>query len=385
VRSAEPPTESLAAESTDKGNAAAGGSQPSPTSSGESSLEVPCSWYGARGGDVLFTGESAFWSAMSQRGGDPAADLLEPGPRQIGRFDLATEEWLEPLAAGPTDAASGVWDVLVHPDGRIWFTTFFELSGAVDPSSGEVSFFASAGRGLNELAPAERGRVIATRYAPIRGNDGSLVLLASDGRVLAEHALAPKGAGMIAPKTPAWDPVRREYWTTSDRIPEGDGPPGMRRPGIVLRENGSERIRYERDELQFVAFGKDGGGFVALVDEAGSLWLVYLAPSDRSRDLSTAPRVLLDAKFAGSVDFVQDLQLDGSDRVVATRWSGIVHVVDVAPDGKPRETARIELPRRSPGGLFYTAVVRGDRVCASYCAGVRVECAALPSHGAQHP
>src|SRR5512138_3135882 len=42
---------------------------PAPARDGE----TDCAWYGDRGGDVLYFGESSFWSALRAKG-DPAAD-----------------------------------------------------------------------------------------------------------------------------------------------------------------------------------------------------------------------------------------------------------------------------------------------------------------------
>jgi len=65
-------------------------------------------------------------------GGDPRADLRLEGPRPIGRFDLRTEQMLPALVTSPDTSVpthSGVRDVLAHPNGRIYYTTYFEESG----------------------------------------------------------------------------------------------------------------------------------------------------------------------------------------------------------------------------------------------------------------
>ena len=53
-----------------------------------STTESYCAWYGEVGGDVFYIGEAAFWSAMHAANDEPTADLYEPGPQPIGRFDL---------------------------------------------------------------------------------------------------------------------------------------------------------------------------------------------------------------------------------------------------------------------------------------------------------
>ena len=83
-----------------------------------------------------------------------------------------------------------------------------------------------------------------------------------------------------------------------------------------------------------------------------------------------ARRLLLDADFPGAFDFVQDIQPAADGRVVVTRWSGHLHILD--PRGALHD---IQLPKLREGGLYYSAVLWGKRVCATYCAGVRVVCA----------
>ena len=46
------------------------------------------------------------------------------------------------------------------------------------------------------------------------------------------------------------------------------------------------------------------------------------------------------------------------------------------------DTARVELPPFDPRGLYTTAVIEGDRLCATYCAGLSVVCGPAPSPAA---
>src|SRR5271157_68843 len=111
-----------------------------------------CAWYGDAREGVLYFGESAFWSAMRTAGGDPRADLKQEGPRLIGRFDVRAERMLPALAASPdpsVPAHSGVWAVLAHPNGRIYYTTYFEESGYVELSTGRAVGLGQLGFGLN--------------------------------------------------------------------------------------------------------------------------------------------------------------------------------------------------------------------------------------------
>jgi hypothetical protein len=99
------------------------------------------------------------------------------------------------------------------------------------------------------------------------------------------------------------------------------------------------------------------------------LWLRRIDPEGTDPE----HRVLLDPRFAADHDFAQDLKPAAGGRVVVTRWSGAVHVV-----GADGAVATLRLPRLDPDGLYYTAVLRGDRVCATHCADVTVVCADAP-------
>jgi hypothetical protein len=326
-----------------------------------------CAWYGAAEGGVLYVGEAAFWSSMREAGGDPEADLRRPGPRRVGRFDLARERWLEPLEVGPPDSRSGVWDVHVQ-DGGLYFTTFFEHAGRVDLASGRVTEFDAAGRGLNELAEGPDGTVLATRYGSGRDTrgDGELLSLDPSGRVVERFALAPPTGFRVAPKTPAWDAVRDRLWTTTDLLPLAQQ--AIRHDTYVLARGGAQVDRIEAPEIQFVAVGADGTFYRAEADR--ELWLHARPPFAPP---AAARRTLLDPAFPAALDFVQDLKPTADGRVVVTRWSGTLHVVDAAGD-----VATARLPRLDPDGLYYSGVIHGDRLCVSYCADVTVVCVNVP-------
>jgi hypothetical protein len=98
--------------------------------------------------------------------------------------------------------------------------------------------------------------------------------------------------------------------------------------------------------------------------------------SDREEAHDAVELHVLDPRFPVAYDFVQDLQVAGDGRVVVTRWSGVVHVVD--PEGR---VASSRLPDLDPHGLYYSAAVEGDRVCATYCADVSVVCGPAPVPG----
>jgi hypothetical protein len=338
-------------------------SQPEPSTD-----ESHCAWYGSHRDGLLYFGEAAFWSALRNAGGDPAADLSHSGPQLVGRFDLRRPALLAPLEVTEPGARSGVWDVLAHPNGRVYFTTFFESAGMVDPKSGSVERFPAAGTGLNELSPGPDGSILASRYGAPDGADGSVLLLGEDGVVLSEHRLDAVPGHVVAAKSVAFDPARDEIWVNTDLVPRGSGP--VRHDARILDRAGRERLRVDTPELQFFAFRPDGVGLVAEVDEQG-LWLRVLRPDDAGSMPERGERFLADELFDRSSDFAQDIQFGGDGRAVVTRWSGRVHVVDPGPP-----LARtLRLPR-GDSGLFYTGVLEGKLLCATLCGAIQVVCGA---------
>jgi hypothetical protein len=314
---------------------------------------------------VLYFGVSAFWSALRAAGGDPLADLREPGPRWIGRFDLASERFLPPLELRPAGAATGVWDVLAHPNGRVYYTTYFELAGSVDPVSGEVQEFPAAGQGLNELALGPDGQILVTRYGYGANPDGSVVALSERGDVLAELPLRDPPGLQATAKSLAFDPLRREVWVNTDLFPvSGAGP--AQHDARVLGLDGRERRVVTDPELQFFVFAPDGTGLFAESSE-GRLRLRQRSPRGLDRFIA-----LVDG-YVPTLDFAQDVRAESDGSVVVTRWSGRIHVIE--PTGEVRD---LVLPQ-NPGDLYYTAARTGERVCATRCGGIEVVCADLPS------
>jgi hypothetical protein len=159
-----------------------------------------CAWFGDAREGVLYFGQAAFWSAMRDAVDDPLADLERAGPVPLGRFDLARERMLPSLElgeAGDRSGRSGVWDVLPHANGRIYYTVLFENSGWVDPATGEIQRWLHLGTGLNEIALGPDGTLLFSRYARDRG---SIVIVDPDGTPVAEPGTKP-GAGSGSPPT----------------------------------------------------------------------------------------------------------------------------------------------------------------------------------------
>jgi len=327
-----------------------------------------CAWFGDARDGILYFGESAFWSEFHKHGDDPKADLLVQGPKRVGRFDLRREQMLDPLTVSE-QAPSGTWDVLAHPNGRIYFTSFFEPAGWIDPASGETGSLTALGTGLNELALGPDGSIFATRYAGSRSPDGgSVVQFDPDGQLIAEFVIQGPAGYYAAAKSIAWDPVRRRIWVNTDLEPKGGGP--VRYDARVLDEQGHELFRYDTPALHFMSFGPDKTGYFAEV--AGHVLQLRIVPPDLEDPDPMAGRVVvLDADFNFG-DAVQDVRGDGHGRVVVTRWSGHIHIVE---PGDRVET--LVLPR-SDAGLYYTGELTDRRVCVTYCADVDVVCASLP-------
>jgi hypothetical protein len=348
---------------------ASGGVYTAPSEAGSAGA---CAWFGDADEEILYFGESAFWRELRRHGGDPLADLRGSEPRRIGRFGLRRERMLPPLELG--GGRSGVWDVLLHPNGRLYFTTGFEEAGFVDHVTAEVRMLPALGRGLNELALGPDDSVLATRYAD-ESRTGAVVAFDPDGRVLLDRPLdAPRGYDAAA-KSIAYDPVRGEIWVNTDLFPRGGGPAAH--DARVLDRDGHEIARWDTPELQFMTFASDGTGYTAEASGA-RLTLRVIPPGAAALPRSAGRSILLDSAFPGWLDAVQDVRVARDGRVAVTRWTGRVHVV-----GRRGEVTTLELPRPTADGMYYTGVLTrrriwGERVCATYCGGVRVACESLP-------
>lgn len=341
--------------------------------------ESYCAWYGDARDGVLYFGESPFWSAMRAAGGDPTADLRASGLQRVGRMDLAGMTLLDPLeASGPlgSPARSSVWDVLAHPNGRVYFTTYFETAGMVDPASGEVRRFEGLGVGLNELFLGPGGSLLATRYGDLAGGGGSVVWFHPDGQAIAEHRLAGARGVVVAPKSVAYDASRGQIWVNTDLIATDGRVLGH--DVRVLNANGRELERWSEPEVQFMTFDRTGLGLV--VERTQAQLSARIVPPGAGPSEGVPRRtgrvLVLDDAFPIGLDFAQDVKpADGAGdrRYVVTRWSGRMHVVDpAAPDGQAVRS--LDLPRAAPESLYYTGVLHDGRVCATECGGIRVVC-----------
>ena len=338
-----------------------------------------CAWYGDARGTTLYFGQAPFWWAMGASGGEPLADLKTVGPQWIGRFDLASLSASPSIDVTRARAHAGIWDVLPHDNSWVYFTTFYELAGAVQPATAAVRHFEQLGTGLNELAPGPEGTILATRYGGGQddpGGNGSLVLFSPDGLLFAEYPLMAPDGFTIAPKTPAWDEHASRYWVTTDLIPRDPSAPepNTYHPTLVLDDSGAEIARLHEVEVQFVRFSPDGRGVAAFVS-GSSLRLATLGPGSPTARVHPGAGLELDAQFPGALDFVQDISFGPNDETVVTRWGGLIHVI-----GADGSTQTVQLPRNDPRALYYSGVLTPDgrTVCATRCRDVAVVCRALP-------
>lgn len=335
--------------------------------------EAYCAWFADSRDDVLYFGMSAFWSTFRAAGGDPRADLATPGPQWIGRFDLATETPLPPIDLGPPRSAAGPWDVLAGPD-RVYFSDYFGISGYTEPATGRTVRFEGLGAGLNEWAWGPDGSILVTRYGYGSGSDGAaeIVVLEPDGTLRAQLRLDGPEGFHPAPKSLAWDPVRREIWVNTDLLLDSDAAhhavEDVQHDTRVLDEGGRERARFTDPQVHFMRFGPDGTGYFAEVQGSLLHLRVRSAEQAASSPVLTGLRIPLDDAFSAEADFVQDIQIGQDGTAIVTRWSGKIHLV--ARDGGVRT---LELPRGS-GDLYYTAVLRKGRVCATRCGDLAVVC-----------
>ena len=333
---------------------------------------LACAWFGDRRGDTLWFGISSFWAVSRERGA--AAALGVPEPAFLGRFDLATESMQAPIPVGnPAGLArSGVWDVVGLEDGRIAYTQMGEYAGWLDPSRGESGRFPTTGTGVNEIVALPDGGVAITQYT-----NAEIVLIegpVGGGAAPRRLPVVADSGTEVAPKSLAFDRSRGDagwIWFNTDLFSAGT--PSGHDARAIDRATGHETLRIESPELQNLVFAPDGTGYFVWA-EGASLYLQRLpagSPPARAGDLQRA--LLLSDDFRGGLDFAQDLVLTPTGDVLVTLWSGEIFVVDDRD-----RVRRAALARESPRSLYYSAALRGERICATQCGGVAVTCGDLP-------
>jgi hypothetical protein len=333
-------------------------------------------WFADERGGVIYFGLSPFWTELRAHGGDPTADLREESAHLIGRFDTEREKFLPPLVArrpGP-DSHSSVWDVLAHPNGWIYYTTFFEEMGRVRPGMGDVERFDSLGTGLNEIALGPDQNLYVTRYGSGAEHgravrDGSVAVISPDGRLLREAAVHARDGAVTAPKSLSVDPRSGDVWLNADVIaPDGSVTFAVFHLGadLALRE----RID-PPPELLFVAFDRDGRGFF-VEDRSGRLGLRVTRGGSELARLDLGPRAPL--------DFAQDVHFAPDGTAAIAFWSGRVELV--RERNGAFEHAQVVLARpeecAETHAVFYSAFVEARSVYATLYCDAAIARAPLP-------
>lgn len=340
--------------------------------------EAYSAWFGDERDGIVYFGLSPFWTALWATG-DPRAELHGPGAHRIGRFALATESFLPPLVAQTpgSEVHSSVWDVLAHPNGWIYFTTFYDAMGRVRPESGVVETFPALGRGLNEIALGPQGQLYVTRYGsglddPKAVHDGALVVVSENGRKLGEVALHARDGAVTAVKSVTVDPRSGRATVNADVLLPG-APVEFARfeiaPDLSILSQA-----LGAPELLFIAYTRDGRAF-AIWDQAGRLRLSIGNAEREHASLDLGPRL--------ATDFAQDIQFAPDGTAAIAFWSGRVDLVRERDGGFEHARVLLEKPTdcRPPSGrsLVYSAFTTARAVYATLYCGVAILRAPLPS------
>jgi sugar lactone lactonase YvrE len=326
------------------------------------------SWFGDSDGRVFYFGLSPFNTELRRceaEGGSlcPLRELGRTGDHLIGRFDMDEERFLAPLLVRSNDpeATSSVWDVLVHSNGRIYYTTFWNEFGSVLPDGGDVRHYPGAGDGLNELWEGPGGEIYVTRYL---GEKPGIAVFGPDGRLRRELVMPQAPGATICPKSLAVDPNRGDVWFNTDTFYEDGRPVGF--DAYRMSAGGEVLEQVSHPLLAFVSFDAAGRGW--FVDDTGGAWAVRIVEPD-----GTTTRVELGPR--GLIDVVQDVKHHGDVTVLAT-WQRRVFAVR-APLGGPVEHCVFPAPPVDCGSeppLGYTTVVsaRDGDVYGTVDCGIRI-------------
>ena len=283
--------------------------------------EVYDSWFADTDGRIIYFGQSPFWRAyFAAKEPDPQGDLREEGDYLIGRFDTEKDTFLAPLKVGRGKAS--LLDVLYHTENHnVYFTTFFDTMGYVNPNSKRVVYFKGLGAGLNELYQGPGGEIYVTRYSSA-GKSGSVVVITPSGRLLKEFFIHLPGF-IIAPKSIAVSPITGEMIINTDMFPlEGDL---VRHDTFVLGPDGRVRQRIMAREVFFMSFDRQGKKWVAERSEDGSWQMSITYPGGKIVSL------IIDKKPL-PFDVIQDIKHRNAV-TIATAWSGRLYYFEENSQG----------------------------------------------------
>jgi hypothetical protein len=312
------------------------------TNSGKERYE---SWFGDSDGRVLYFGESYWWKGYLETN-DPLGNCKEKGDLLIGRFDTLAERFLPALKIGK--GKDEIWDVLVHSNGNIYWTSFTEGIGYVSSNGRKVIKFKEAGAGFNELWEGPQGNIWVTRYAYEDGGrrkDGSVVMLDQEGRILKEFQVH-EGGFITCPKSLAVNPLNGRIIINSDQFPTG-GSEDYKHHSFILSPTG-EVLKIIRDyEIMFMSYDNLGRGWFA--ERVNDAWRMGVSfPSGKAKV------IYLDS--FSPLDFIQDIKHKG-DLTVATAWSGKVYLFEErAPSIFKVSKYQIDRPT-DPGKIAYTTII----------------------------
>jgi len=325
-------------------------------------------WFADERDGVIYFGLSPFWTEL-RASGKPTGDLAEPSAHLIGRFELGRGGFLPLLVArvpGP-DSRSSVWDVLAHPNGWIYYTTYFEEMGRVQPATGAVEHFEAVGSGLNEIAVGPNGDLYVTRYGSAdpkqpAASDGALVEISPQGKLVREVPLHGRDGAFTAPKSVAVDPLSGEVWLNADVIaPDGAVSFATFHLGadLAVRETLAAP-----PELLFVAFDRDGRGLF-VEDDAGAVRARVVRAGRELARVELGPRV--------AADFAQDVHFAADGTAAIAFWSGRIELVRERTPGQYTAT-RVDLEKPADcataahPAIFYSAFAERTGVYATlYC------------------
>jgi hypothetical protein len=324
------------------------------------------SWFGDTDGRVFYFGLSPFNELAlrcKSKGGALCSleDLAQPGDHLIGRFDMEEERFLAPLVVrrNEPEATSSVWDVLVHSNGRIYYTTFWNEFGSVRADGSDVQHHDGAGSGLNELWEGPEGEIYVTRYL---GNHPGVAVFGPDGVLRRELTMPQEEGALVCPKSLAVDPGTREVWINSDVFYDDGRPVGY--DAFRLSPEGAVLEHVARPLLQFMSFDAAGRGWFAY-DEDGVWRLRIAAPGGGTTLVELGPH--------HPADVVQDIK-HFRDVTLLMTWRRRVFAVRTSAEGRTERCALAVPPIADCPDLAYTAVLseRSGRVYQTIDCGIYV-------------
>jgi hypothetical protein len=321
------------------------------TNSGQ---EIYDSWFADTDGRIIYFGQSPFWREyFAAEVPDPQGDLRKEGDYLIGRFDTEKDTFLAPLKVGRGRAS--VVDVLYHTKNHnVYFTTFFDMMGYVNPKTNKVVYFKALGMGFNELYEGPGGKIYVTRYSSEQKN-GSVVVITPAGTLLKEFFIRLPGF-IIAPKSIAVSPITGEIIINTDMFSLEGGM--VRHDSFVLGPEGQIKQRIMEREIFFMSFDPQGKNWAAGRAKDGSWQMSITYPEGKMVN------VIIDEKPV-SFNVIQDIKHHGR-YTIATAWSGNLYYFKEDYQGitfiplEPDTAVGLDAPPKGKGILAYTTIIANN-------------------------